>query len=421
MIYGKTMNEIYRRVAFDLLHDSDRCGTTRKGEKLYEKFSYAFTLTNPLECFATLRGMSMEYLKKEFAFYCSGSNSVHEAAKMSKFWLKCTDDGETINSNYGKLLFHDRNEKGFTQFEHAVNSLKNNKDSKKAVMAIYTSENAYISNDNPCTMFLHLYIANDALHMSAFMRSNDIWFGTVYDVPFFCAVLNAALVMLRITYPTLKLGTYMHMACNMHAYERNAVELQNIADGTKVAPEMNTLEAFRYVLFMQVLAAAEKTCAYEKRAPISTERQMSAGLKAAWECSKQSNCLKKKCGAALVHDGNVIAVGFGGREGEACTVCARDNGEVFYSDGCYSVHAEMRAVMQAVHTIVMPDTQEFFSQCTMYTTHGPCDACMKLMDYVGIRHVVYDVEYKTDYSHYPRIRVEREAYTPESVEAGKHA
>lgn len=408
MNIANNMNDIYRRLIYDILQDPDRVDTTRKGELLYEKFNYSFTLTDPCSPFVDIRKASWNYLEQEFQFYANGSNDVEQAALMSKVWLTCSDDGKTINSNYGKLLFHDRNAHGNTQFQHAVKCLINNPASKKAVMTLYGPEHAYMSNDNPCTMFLHLCVTPKepgvcAINMTAFMRSNDIWFGTVYDVPFFCSVLWSAWYVLQRTFEEdggirLELGSYTHHAVSLHAYERNKEQLEAAAHyepDAYISREM-MIEQF------EVTLAAVSQFAFTRALP---ELEWRDGINAAWEYANLSTCLKKQCGAMLVDKhGNILGVGYSGRESGECETCARDEGEVFYSDGCYSVHAEMRAIVHALKNF--PNTD--WSGATMFTTHGPCDACMKFMDFVGIGTCVYDVPYKTNYAHYPRVSVYEE-------------
>ena len=412
MNVGSNFNNIYRRIILDLMENPDRIGTTRKGEKVYERFNYEFVLTDIFSSFCDIRPASWEYLEKEFQFYAGGSDNIEDAMQLSKFWSNCTDDGKTINSNYGKLLLHDRNTHGKTQIQHAIGCLLNNPDSKKAVAVIYGPEHAYMSNDNPCTMFLHFNIVDDKLHLTTYMRSNDIWFGTVYDVPYFCSILYAVHGVLQMPMAEkygikLQLGSYTHHACNLHMYERNREKLKAALN---YYPQQIIDTAAIKELYNVTLDAVEQF-ALDKVVPELSWRD---AILLAWEQADLSPCLKKQCGAVLVDENNyVIGVGYGGRDYGECKVCARDKGEVFYSDGCWSVHAEMRAILAALKNYPRTD----WSKTTMFTTHGPCDACMKLMDYIGIGTCVYDVPYKTDYSHYPRVAVYEERVN--LAEAGK--
>ena len=384
---------------FYYIHKNGRHTVNRKGQGLYEMRNVTLVLDPEASTYCLGRYPSQEYLEKELDFYASGSRQLEDAVKMSKFWSKCSDDGKTINSNYGFLLFHDENKHGFTQFGHAINCLRNNPDSKKAVMTLYSKEHAYISNDNPCTLIINLYIQGDALNMQVIMRSNDLWYGLPYDLPFFRVVHYTALAMLKRTYPNLELGYHIHQALNLHFYEwafdkfrdcekRYDNERLNVAQPLVSCPQA-AIQRLTIGAFVQRFIR------------LSDWRNHNLYMNVAWEASKQSRCLKKKCGAVIVCNDSIIATGYGDRDGEACTECARDKKEVFYSDGCYSVHAEMRACIMALQNGFSD-----WSNAVVYVTHGPCDACLKLLNHLGVRKVIYDKPYKTDYKgHWPLIKV----------------
>lgn len=384
---------------FYYIHKNGRHTVNRKGQGLYEMRNVTLVLDPEASTYCLGRYPSQEYLEKELDFYASGSRQLEDAVKMSKFWSKCSDDGKTINSNYGFLLFHDENKHGFTQFEHAINCLRNNPDSKKAVMTLYSKEHAYISNDNPCTLIINLYIQGDALNMQVIMRSNDLWYGLPYDLPFFRVVHYTALAMLKRTYPNLELGYHIHQALNLHFYEwafdkfrdcekRCDNERLNVAQPLVSCPQA-AIQRLTIGAFVQRFIG------------LFDWRNHTMNMNVAWTASKESRCLKKKCGAVIISRGEVIATGYGDRDGEACTECARDKKEVFYSDGCYSVHAEMRACIRALQNGFSD-----WSNAVVYVTHGPCDACLKLLNHLGVRKVIYDKPYKTDYKgHWPLIEV----------------
>lgn len=384
---------------FYYIHKNGRHTVNRKGQGLYEMRNVTLVLDPEASTYCLGRYPSQEYLEKELDFYASGSRQLEDAVKMSKFWSECSDDGKTINSNYGFLLFHDENKHGFTQFEHAINCLRNNPDSKKAVMTLYSKEHAYISNDNPCTLIINLYIQGDALNMQVIMRSNDLWYGLPYDLPFFRVVHYTALAMLKRTYPNLELGYHIHQALNLHFYEwafdkfrdcekRHDNERLNVAQPLVSCPQA-AIQRLTIGAFVQRFIG------------LFDWRNHTMNMNVAWTASKESRCLKKKCGAVIISRGEVIATGYGDRDGEACTECARDKKEVFYSDGCYSVHAEMRACIKALQNGFSD-----WSNAVVYVTHGPCDACLKLLNHLGVRKVIYDKPYKTDYKgHWPLIEV----------------
>lgn len=215
-------NTIYYDLLKSLLEKPEYVITNRKGSTVYENLNQSIHLTEPKHCFATCRDMSLKYLEGEIDFYLSGSPFLEDIVKHSKFWEKVTDDGRSINSNYGKLLLHDRNYHNYTQFEYARDMLLRNHDSKKAVMAIYNKDNAHKSNDNPCTMYLQFFIRENHLLLFVKMRSSDIWYGMPYDVPFFVLIQYLMLrVLQQEGYPTLAMGDYHHQSGSLHLYDKD--------------------------------------------------------------------------------------------------------------------------------------------------------------------------------------------------------
>lgn len=392
-----TFNGQYQKALQDIIEYGEK-SESRNGNALYERVNASFTFSNPMACLCDARDYSHQYLEGEFALYMRGDRSLEGAAALSKVWEKCSDDGETFNSNYGALIFHDRNEKHNTQFEHAVKCLINNKRSKKAVIVLYRDEHAYLSNDNPCTMFLRLHIDDkERLHMTAFMRSSDMYFGIPYDVPFFCFVQYAALRALNKHYPDIRMGTYTHIAGSLHLYERNLEAFKRVAANDNIRSQEEQMEV--------TIPMFDKWYQYLKDHLPSPDM---LGMENAWRQSAVSECLKKKVGACITHPRfGVESVGNGGAESGKCATCVRDNPteDKYYGDECPSVHAEMRCV----HSIAERKnlSKEYCEECTVYVTHGPCDACLKILDLYGFKEVVYDKPYKTDYGHWPRIKVRK--------------
>lgn len=225
---GSSMDEIYKKACTDLIFRPDGLLAPR-GQPIREITNVALVLTDPYRRIVASneRALSMRYLAGELAFYLAASDDVEFIAHYSAFWRKISDDGETVNSAYGKRLFGPELPK--SQFRYAIEQLIADKDTRKAVMTIYHSGDSRPSADNPCTMALQFFIRGDALDLTVYMRSNDIWLGTPYDVAFFTLVQERALSILRWTYPGLGMGTYTHIAGSFHVYEKNWTSVKAIA------------------------------------------------------------------------------------------------------------------------------------------------------------------------------------------------
>lgn len=241
-IKAGSINELYKYACKDLLAGADMY--YEKDDKLYsENIDTTLILLNPYDHVITIpeRDLSLKYVFGEFAFYMKGSNKLKDINKYSKFWNSISDDGNTVSSGYGYKLFRVHND-GLSQFDHAMHHLIKNEHSKRATMLINTPENSVKeTKDTPCTMYLQFFIRQESLHLINHMRSQDIFFGTPYDISYFTMLQELARVYLRDRcYPYLRMGTYSHHMGSLHLYRKNYDIIVNIrdADLTK-CPEWN--------------------------------------------------------------------------------------------------------------------------------------------------------------------------------------
>lgn len=111
------------------------------------------------------------------------------------------------------------------QYEFAIEKLKNDRDTRQAVVTIWNPEhdNQEGKRDYPCTVLHQFRIRDNKLNMSVYMRSNDVWLGAAYDFFQFTRVQLAMCSVLAI-----EPGTYAHHVGSLHIYESNFVSAQNL-------------------------------------------------------------------------------------------------------------------------------------------------------------------------------------------------
>lgn len=170
-------------------------------------------------CFSVIdfksRPMNWRYLMGELSWYLIKDNNIDWINNFSSFWKNIANDAGTVNSNYGKILFGE-------QIQWALDSLKNDKNSRQAVCFVNRPTYQYEGNkDFVCTMYINFWIRDNKLNMKVQMRSNDIFYGLTYDAPFFAFLQQSMWYWLKETYENLELGAYHHCADNIHFYERH--------------------------------------------------------------------------------------------------------------------------------------------------------------------------------------------------------
>lgn len=112
--------------------------------------------------------------------------------------------------------------------------------------------------------------------------------------------------------------------------------------------------------------------------------------------SKRSTCLRRKYGAVIVKNGEIIGTGYNGspRGSENCCdngICHRRNNE--HNDGdygkCPAVHAEMNALLSVARKDSIGSTLYLYGEEEGKSINAePCPICSRLIINAGIERVV---------------------------------
>lgn len=162
-----------------------------------------------------IRKLSMRYAIGEMLWYLSGNPELKAIQNYTKAWDRMSDDGKTVNSNYGFLI---KDAYGFDQYEYCKELLRKDINSRQAVIHIKMPRNTIENptNDLNCTVCLQFLVRDGKLYCTTYMRSNDLWLGFPYDVfQFTCIQIRMAMEL------GLDIGSYTHIAGSLHIYERD--------------------------------------------------------------------------------------------------------------------------------------------------------------------------------------------------------
>lgn len=209
-IIAETADELFEKVITELEQH------TIDDEKVaYEIVNANLELKDPTNntmCKCS-RKMPMRYAIGELLWYNSKRNDWKSIEPFSKFWQKVSDDGITVNSNYGYCI---HKKYGFDQWEIVKELLKNSPNTRHAVIHIKEARNL-IENptkDVNCTIALQFILRNNKLDLITTMRSNDVHLGLPYDLfNFTCMQIQMAMEL------GVEIGTYYHNAASLHMYK----------------------------------------------------------------------------------------------------------------------------------------------------------------------------------------------------------
>ncbi len=117
-------------------------------------------------------------------------------------------------------------------------------------------------------------------------------------------------------------------------------------------------------------------------------------MRAAFLVSERSTCLRRRVGAVLTKDKQILATGYNGapKNIEHCesTGCLREKLGVPSGERheiCRGLHAEQNVILQAASFGVSTRGS------VLYITNTPCIICAKMIINAGILEVVIDTEY----------------------------
>lgn len=249
----ETVSEAYLGTLADVYFDPDVKSSPR-GQPCREKLDYTFRVLQPNDAPIVTKDSKRNdtirsYTTKEVELYNSCTNSAEDFGRASKFWLSLANPDGTVNSAYGHLIWSKRSHGSDfeietyvatpsskpgegaisytrpvrrTPWDWAKHSLITDKDTRQAILRFSLPEHQWVGNkDQTCTLSGNFLIRNDQLHLSIVMRSNDLTLGLVYDLPWFCSLMDKMVEELKPTYPNLKKGHYTHIVHSLHIYEKD--------------------------------------------------------------------------------------------------------------------------------------------------------------------------------------------------------
>lgn len=189
--------------------------TDKTGVKTLELINANFIADQP----AIFGTVNQEYVQRELDWYKSMSLNVNDIpGGAPQVWKQVANDHGEINSNYGWCIYSQENGK---QYDHVVKELRENPNSRRAIM-IYTRPHMWYDynfldmNDFMCTNTVQYFIRNSKLGVIVNMRSNDVVFG--YKNDFAWQNYVAQNVAKDLDVP---LGTIIWNVASLHVYERH--------------------------------------------------------------------------------------------------------------------------------------------------------------------------------------------------------
>lgn len=216
--YGVGVHASANLAWFDNLRKVNRHGSViaPRGQATVEVIGHSvgFEMQRPVVV-NKARKLNYRFMAAEAHWILSGDDSVEAIAKYNKHIAKFSDDGVKFFGAYGPRVVD--------QLDFVVTKLNADESSRQATLTTWR-QNPPETKDVPCTVAMHFMIRDGRLMTNVFMRSNDVWLGTPYDMFSFsmisfmvCARLNER----RSSLNTIEPGALVLHVASSHLYEVN--------------------------------------------------------------------------------------------------------------------------------------------------------------------------------------------------------
>ncbi|MFF0742117.1 thymidylate synthase [Streptomyces sp. NPDC004111] len=201
-----------------------------RGNAARECLGLSFQISNPRERLPYLaaRRVNPAFHFAEALWFLAGRNDLDMIAYYAPRMRHSSADGYTVGgSAYGSRIFNPQQADSTSPFEHVMDLLRTEKDSKRGLLPIFTADELGIENnaDMSCAVALHLLEREGKLHMVCYMRANDCDRGLLSDVFSFTMIQEFAAVRLG-----LQLGTYTHHIGSAHVGDRDFARVLGVLE-----------------------------------------------------------------------------------------------------------------------------------------------------------------------------------------------
>jgi len=212
----------------NIINHGEEVGS-RLGDKTKEVLHRSFTIEHPERnlILTPHRANNPFAMWAETLWVLAGRNDL---AFLSQYLPRATefsdDGGLTWRAGYGPRL---RSWNGIDQLQEIVKILQADPNSRRAVISIYDPDRDFIKSlDIPCNDLLQFLIRDNKLHMSIYIRSNDIMWGWSAINSYEWSILQQVLASIL----KVGVGQVSYFIGSLHVYDRHYGRARKILDNT---------------------------------------------------------------------------------------------------------------------------------------------------------------------------------------------
>ena len=167
-----------------------------------------------------------------------------------RIWKEWADENGDLGHIYGyQWRSWPTYDGGFIdQIQEAVDTIKNNPDSRRIIVSAWNVGDIKNMNLPPCHAFFQFYVANGRLSLQLYQRSADTFLGVPFNIASYALLL---MMMAQVT--GLKAGDFVHTLGDTHIYKNHLEQVRTQMERAprklpkmKLNPEVKDLLDFKF-------------------------------------------------------------------------------------------------------------------------------------------------------------------------------
>lgn len=199
----------------------------------------------------TTKKVHLKSIIYELLWFLKGdTNAKYLQDNGVRIWNEWADENGDLGHIYGYQWRSWPDYKGgfIDQIQQAVDTIKNNPESRRIIVSAWNVADIENMNLPPCHAFFQFYVANGRLSLQLYQRSADMFLGVPFNIASYALLL---MMMAQVT--GLKAGDFIHTTGDTHIYKNHfeQVKLQLSREPRKlptmkINPEIKNIFDFKY-------------------------------------------------------------------------------------------------------------------------------------------------------------------------------
>ena len=239
--------DLLRHVRDNGVLKADRTGT---GTRSVFGYQMRFNLEDGFPLLTTKK-LHLKSIIYELLWFLRGDTNVHYLQEHGvRIWNEWADPDGSLGHIYGYQWrsWPDYDGGHIDQIAQAVDTIKNNPDSRRMIVSAWNVADLDRMNLPPCHAFFQFYVADGRLSLQLYQRSADIFLGVPFNIASYALLL---MMMAQVT--GLKAGDFVHTLGDAHIYTNHFEQVKEQLSRTPrqlprmvINPDVHDIFAFQY-------------------------------------------------------------------------------------------------------------------------------------------------------------------------------